>query len=310
MIMTSSVPVVSVICLVYNHEPFLRECFEGFVMQKTTFPIEILVHDDASTDHSVDIIREYTAKYPNLFKPIYQAENQYSKGVDVFSINVKRAQGKYIAICEGDDYWTDPLKLQKQVNFLDENKEFSGCFHNARVVSANGTFVCQFHNATTEMKNTFDFVDSIKGWNVPTASLVYRNDMAIHNIVTEITQKYTIISGDRLLIAAIAANGNYYYIPQEMSIYRKHSGGISSWGNHIKIFKSNICLYKGLKRFFLKKYSEELGKKVFEWNGELTLEYYRQKQFFNYAKGLMVTFLYIRSFVDFKTWVKNYLLRK
>lgn len=116
-------PVVSVCCLVYNHEPYLRECFEGFVMQKTTFPIEILVHDDASTDYSADIIREYTAKYPDIFKPIYQTENQYSKGVDVYSINANRAKGKYIAVCEGDDYWTDSMKLQKQVEFLEENED-------------------------------------------------------------------------------------------------------------------------------------------------------------------------------------------
>lgn len=303
-------PIVSVCCLVYNHEPYLRECFDGFVMQQTTFPIEILVHDDASTDHSADIIREYTAKYPDLFKAIYQTENQYSKGVDVFSINAKRAQGKYIALCEGDDYWTDPLKLQKQVDMLEVHSEYSACFHNAKIVNGDGVFIRHFHPDCEKMKQIYDFNDSIKGWNVPTASLVYRNDTAIHNIVTKITQKYTIISGDRLLIAAIAANGNYYYMPQEMSIYRNHSGGISSWGNHIKIFKSNICLYKGLKRYFFKKYSEELGKKVFEWNGELALEYYRQKQYLNYAKGLMVTFFYIRTLIDFKTWIKNYLLRK
>lgn len=121
--MICDTPFVSIVCLVYNHEPYLRECFEGFVMQQTTFPIEILVHDDASTDHSADIIREYTEKYPDLFKPIYQTENQYSKGVDVFSENAKRAEGKYIAICEGDDYWTDPLKLQKQVDFLEEHED-------------------------------------------------------------------------------------------------------------------------------------------------------------------------------------------
>lgn len=88
------------------------------MQQKTNFPIEVLIHDDASTDGTQDIIREYEKKYPNIVKPIYQKENQYSKGVKVSLVyNYSRARGKYIALCEGDDYWTDPYKLQKQVDF-------------------------------------------------------------------------------------------------------------------------------------------------------------------------------------------------
>lgn len=111
---------VSISCITYNHEPYIRECLDGFIMQKTDFAFEVLIHDDASTDKTADIIREYEAKFPNLIKPIYQTENQFSKKVG--SINAKfnypRAKGKYIALCEGDDYWTDPLKLQKQVDFF------------------------------------------------------------------------------------------------------------------------------------------------------------------------------------------------
>lgn len=117
-------PLVSICTLVYNHEPYLRECFEGLVMQKTDFTFEVLVHDDASTDNSAEIIREYTEKYPDIFKPIYQKENQYSKGIEInATYQFPRAKGKYIAICEGDDYWTDPLKLQKQVDILEQNPE-------------------------------------------------------------------------------------------------------------------------------------------------------------------------------------------
>ncbi|MBR5281516.1 MAG: glycosyltransferase family 2 protein [Alistipes sp.] len=124
-------PLVSISTLVYNHAPYLRECFEGFVMQKTNFAFEVLVHDDASTDNSAEIIKEYTAKYPNIFKPIYQTENQYSKGLSVFATyQVPRIKGKYIALCEGDDYWTDPLKLQKQVDFLEANPDYGMCYTN------------------------------------------------------------------------------------------------------------------------------------------------------------------------------------
>ena len=120
---------VSICCITYNHAPYIRQCLDGFIMQKTNFKYEILIHDDASTDGTADIIREYEAKYPDIFKPIYQTENQYSKGKNISATyNWPRAIGKYIAQCEGDDYWTDPLKLQKQVDFLEANPAY-GLIH-------------------------------------------------------------------------------------------------------------------------------------------------------------------------------------
>ncbi len=119
---------VSVICNAYNHGKYIKDALEGFVTQQTTFPFEILVHDDASTDDTADIIREYEAKYPELIKPIYQTENQYSKKININkAYQVSRAQGKYIAFCEGDDYWTDPMKLQKQFDFMEANPEYALC---------------------------------------------------------------------------------------------------------------------------------------------------------------------------------------
>ena len=111
-------PKESVICTVYKHEPYLRQCFDGFVIQKTTFQIEVLVNDDCSPDGSAAIMREYEAKYPELFHCIYQKENQYSQGLlPWWEVLFPMAKGEYIAICEGDDYWTDPYKLQKQVDW-------------------------------------------------------------------------------------------------------------------------------------------------------------------------------------------------
>lgn len=124
-------PLVSICCITYNHAPYIKECIEGFLMQKTTFPIEILIHDDCSTDGTTEIIKDYEKQYPDLIFPLYEEENQYQKGkaseIDLY--NYKRARGKYIAYCEGDDYWTDPLKLQKQVDFMEANPDYSVCFH-------------------------------------------------------------------------------------------------------------------------------------------------------------------------------------
>lgn len=123
---------VAIWCLVYNHEPYLRDCFEGFVMQKTNFRFVAIVHDDVSTDRSADIIREYAEKYPDIIKPIYETENQWSKhdgSLDRIMNNAIAATGaKYIAWCEGDDYWTDSYKLQKQVDFLDSHPNVGLCY--------------------------------------------------------------------------------------------------------------------------------------------------------------------------------------
>ena len=127
-------PLVSICCVTYNHAPYIRNCLEGFLMQKTSFPVEILIHDDASTDGTDEIIREYARLYPEKFFPLIEEENQYSKPnhkcPDFY--NYERARGKYIAYCEGDDYWTDPLKLQKQVDFLESNPQYSVCWHRYR----------------------------------------------------------------------------------------------------------------------------------------------------------------------------------
>ena len=124
-------PLVSICCVTYNHAPFIRKCLDGFLMQQTDFPIEILIHDDCSTDGTTEIIKEYAAQYPDLIFPLYEEVNQYQQGkaTEIDFYNYRRARGKYIAYCEGDDYWTDPLKLQKQVDFMEANLEYSVCFH-------------------------------------------------------------------------------------------------------------------------------------------------------------------------------------
>ena len=130
---------VSIICFAYNHEKYIRQCLDGFVMQKgVTF--EIIIHDDASTDKTADIIREYESNYPNLFKPIYQSENQYSQHVSIQKeFMVPLVSGKYIAMCEGDDYWTDPYKLKKQYDALESNPYCVMCLHKTNVIKEDGS---------------------------------------------------------------------------------------------------------------------------------------------------------------------------
>ena len=128
-------PVVSICCVTYNHERFVEDALEGFLKQETDFPFEILIYDDASTDKTADVVREYERKYPRIIKPIYQEENQFSRGVGVSSTyNFPRARGKYIALCEGDDYWLDAHKLKKQVDVFSLYEDASMVFHHSYVL--------------------------------------------------------------------------------------------------------------------------------------------------------------------------------
>ncbi len=214
---------VSIVCDVYNHEQYLRQCLDGLIMQIVNFSYEILIHDDCSTDHSVEIIKEYVEKYPHLFKPIYQKENQYSKGISIWqTIQFPRAKGKYVAICEGDDFWTDPHKLQKQVDFLESHPDFSMCCHGADIQNETLRDV----DCTCDKMTTREYFpdDAFPEWQIPTASIVYRREMV---------EKYKIVRSqdffamDVVLILSCMAVGRVWGFAEHMSVYRVNAGGLT-----------------------------------------------------------------------------------
>ena len=217
------IPLVSTITTAYNHEPYIRECIEGFLMQKTTFPVELIIHDDASTDKTADIIREYEAKYPNLIKPIYQIENQYSQNVDIYNeFLYPRSKGKYVALCEGDDYWIDPLKLQKQVDFLEANPEYVLTCHRYKVLDHENN-IWSGDNADKLFKGyieglTFDY--SIKHWITKTLTLVFRKDALFEY------EKYKGLNRDTVLIYFLMKNGLGYCFNDVSGVYRLNNGGV------------------------------------------------------------------------------------
>ena len=216
---------VSICCITYNHAPYIRQCLDGFIMQKTNFKYEILIHDDASTDGTADIIREYEAKYPDIFKPIYQTENQYSKGKNISATyNWPRAVGKYIAQCEGDDYWIDPLKLQKQVDFLEANSEYSMCFHSADIkIQGVDKSKCgaQCENIQDkEYSSTELFVE----WIVPTASIVY-DRQRVNSYSIKHPEWAT--RGDIILVLKCSHVGKVWGMSDKMSVYRMQPNSVS-----------------------------------------------------------------------------------
>lgn len=132
---------VSILTTAYNHAPYIAQALESFLKQKTEFPFEIIVHDDASTDGTAAIIQEYAEKYPDVIIPVFQRENQYSQGTNVYSFMVPLVRGKYIAQCEGDDYWCDAYKLQKQVKYMEAHPDCSFCFGNSYNVDLNSKII-------------------------------------------------------------------------------------------------------------------------------------------------------------------------
>ena len=205
---------VSIRCLVYNHEPYIRQCLDGFVMQKTNFRFEAIVHDDASTDGTAAIIREYAEKYPDIIKPIFETENQYSKGNGALrKIMDAHMRGKYIALCEGDDYWIDPLKLQKQVDFLVSHQDYTMCFHDVNIKVEKGREYWDVFGKLEDRDYTIG--ECIKYWKVPTCSMVIRKDIFDKR---PINKKFRV--GDNVVVFTCLSYGKIRCIAKKMGAYR------------------------------------------------------------------------------------------
>lgn len=222
--------VVSICCLTYNHSPYIGQCIEGFLMQKCNFNFEVLIHDDASTDGTSEIIQKYQEKFPKIIKPIVQTENQWSNGKRLnIRFNFPRAQGKYIALCEGDDYWTDPLKLQRQVDFLENNPEYSlvcGGFKSINTVTGEEEVIIKdIENAPDNTAKGFDITLDrfFKQWLTKTLTLTFRKNMYNEAMLT----KYKYIR-DVHLYYHLLKEGKGYYMKEVLGVYRIHRGGIFS----------------------------------------------------------------------------------
>ncbi len=215
-------PLVSIVAICYNHGKFVRDAIEGFLIQETDFPVELIIHDDCSTDNSAKIIRDYEKQYPDLFHTIYQKENQYSKGVHIWGdVLFPKAKGKYIAICETDDYWTDSDKLQKQVDFLEAHPDYSMCFHNATVIYPNKPS----HPYADIKQGEYLEQDLAFNWNIATNSMLYRKEVLTSDIYNEIRQSKKLSFGDRPLGLACARCGRVFGFSDIMGVYRQHDGG-------------------------------------------------------------------------------------
>ena len=222
---------VSIRCLVYNHEPYIRQCLDGFVMQKTNFRFEAIVHDDASTDGTAAIIREYAEKYPDIIKPIFETENQYSKGNGALrKIMDAHMRGKYIALCEGDDYWIDPLKLQKQVDYMEEHPECSMCHTSFKLYyDAEHRFLLSNDVNINPTYNTVKLEDVLDGYRIQTLTIMFKSqDFFRLPSMDPFAFSGKFLMGDTQLWYYLRKLGTFYFIPMVTSVYRVHLGSAST----------------------------------------------------------------------------------
>lgn len=222
---------VSVITTAYNHEKYIRQTIESIVSQETDFAFELLINDDCSQDATADIIKEFEDRYPDIVHPIYQKENQYSKGVNVPAMLAERARGEYIAFCEGDDYWCDNTKLQRQVDKLRDCREYAACVH--QTIELNCLTGAKRSMSLKDCDCVIGFEDVIQGGNkaFQMSSLLLRKELVLDPELWEFLSISRV--GDYPLSIYLAIHGGIYYIDRAMSVYRAFSSG-DSWTMYIK----------------------------------------------------------------------------
>jgi len=224
-------PLVVIRCIAYNHQSYIRDALNGFISQKTDFPFIAIVHDDASTDDTANIIREYAEKYPDIIFPILDTENQHCK-YDGSLRNIMDeacavSKAKYIALCEGDDYWIDPYKLQKQVDFLESHSEYSMCFGNAIEHWQDGTNPDkQFSHIESR---DYRRIELIENWIVPTGSVIYRLPISRDKQYHKLMLSGKMIAGDIVLFLTCFSYGKVRGFNDIFSVYRRlQSGAVMS----------------------------------------------------------------------------------
>lgn len=242
-----SVPLVSICSITYNHAPYIRQCLEGFVMQKTNFPFEIIINDDCSTDGTTEIVKEYAEKYPDLIKPVFHEENQYSKGVKVLATYVyPKAKGKYIALCEGDDYWIYPMKLQKQVDILESDDNVMLVHTGFKTINEFGEDIPwpkyqHFQEISKKEKGILSLFDKN---HIMTLTTMFRKEVMTSKLLEKSPYRY-----DYASFFTAALMGKIRYLPFVTAAYRKTpTGAMQSRANMV-----NKHLYE-IYQYFLKYY--------------------------------------------------------
>ncbi|GGC02399.1 glycosyltransferase family 2 protein [Dyadobacter sediminis] len=265
---------VSVCVPAYNHEKYIAQMLDGALMQQTRFPFEIVIGDDASTDATPAIIQKYMQENPGRIRAFLHSENQGPKEPREFAGRnnvlqlLKACKGEYVAMCEGDDYWTDPLKLQKQVNFMDANPDFAMCHHNVTVIYEDGSAPHLFNNPEQKLISTIEDILEDK-WFMATASWLYRNYFLINDFADWHAKA---AAGDWAVAIQLAANGKIRYLPEVMGVYRKHSAGLSNVHSrdNRNFLKNRREMFENVGQWLENRYSNTISKTLAEYDKQLS----------------------------------------
>jgi glycosyltransferase involved in cell wall biosynthesis len=278
---------VSICCITYNQEHFIAQALEGFIMQQTNFEFEIVIGNDCSTDGTSGLLELFREKYPSKITVISNEKNMgcyYN-----FMNTLKNCKGKYIALCEGDDYWTDPHKLQKQVDFLEKNPDYVICCHYSRVINSSGETLYVHPNP---VPREYTYLDLLAGRQeeTKTASVVYHNIPEVYQLFLK-PWYFNVFAADKILklFATFNTGRKIYVMPEVMSCYRNHVGGIwsmikydsrmemmiSDFNLIIKQFSYPVSQKKRLLLLYVKRYL------VFE------LRRYRMRKVYDTVKYLL-----------------------
>lgn len=244
-------PLVVIRCMTYNQAAYIRDTLEGFVNQKTTFPFIAIIHDDASNDQTVEIIQEYADKYPNIIMPIFESENQYSKHDGSLRRIMNKAcestGAKYMAMCEGDDYWIDSLKLQKQIDFLETHTSYSMCYSQVKIFFQNKP------QKTKLLGRTYEGYASLlcNKYMIPTATIILRS-ACLTNEYEQIRNSHPKWKmGDLPLSLYLAGKGKIHMIKEPLAAYRVLNNSASHFNSFIK-HKQFIDSAYDVKKYFAK----------------------------------------------------------
>lgn len=286
--------IVSVCMITYNHENFIREAIDGVLMQKTDFSIELIIGEDCSTDSTRKIVSEYAEKYPKIIRPLLPDKNLgMSKN---FLKTLKACTGKYIALCEGDDYWTDPNKLQKQVDFLEANEEYSICSHRYKVYY-DGTKIYEsdmneklFSN--NQVGYSFDMEAFFSGWYLHTLSVVFRKEAMDLNLLNKLENVF-----DYMLFYSIMKNGNGYLFNFDGGVYRKHAGGVCTSNTTINHSTQHYQAFKQL--FNIEK--TNILKEIVAYQ-----LYHHIKSYIKYSEIFSINYIYEKTKELFNYNIKDY----
>ena len=250
----ANTPLVSIICSTYNHGLYISQCLDGFLMQKTNFPFEILIHDDASTDNTPDIIREYEHNHPQVIRPIYQKENKYSKKEDIFAkYQCSRVRGKYIAICEGDDYWIDPLKLQKQIDFLENNPDYGMIYTTSNVYNQKEGKI----EKDIIGREFNGYIELLSGNCIPTLTSCIRSALVMEYLKEVEPKSKNWLMGDYPMWLWISYYHKIKFIPESTTVYRVLEES-ASHSNDIQKYERFILSTIDITAFYIHKFNTPL----------------------------------------------------